>query len=69
MLLVSFDSLFLQDANNFANMLTGAAYRAIELLLGRISSLSQEGDFTTQSGNYTGTSPIYKRTGEIGGYL
>ncbi|KAK4938690.1 hypothetical protein LTR28_009545, partial [Elasticomyces elasticus] len=39
----------------------GAAYRSIELLLGRISSLSQEGDFTTQTGNFTGTSPIYRR--------
>lgn len=38
----------------------GAGYRSIELLLGRISSLSQEGDFTTQSGNYTGKGIIYK---------
>lgn len=38
----------------------GAAYRTIELLLGRISSLGQAGDFTTQTGNYTGTSPIYR---------
>ena len=32
----------------------GAAYRVVELLLGRISSLGQTGDFTTQTGNYTG---------------
>lgn len=50
-------------------MSLGAAYRAIELLLGRISSLSQEGDFTTQSGNFTGSTPLYKRTGGIGGLL
>jgi carboxypeptidase D len=39
----------------------GAAYRAVELLLGRISSLSDVGDFTTESGDYTGTSPIFKQ--------
>ncbi|KAI9727808.1 MAG: hypothetical protein M1834_007955 [Cirrosporium novae-zelandiae] len=31
-----------------------AAYRMMEFMLGRIGSLSQEGDFTTQTGNYTG---------------
>ncbi len=41
----------------------GAAYRIVELLLGRISSLSQTGDFTTQTGNYTGTTPLLKREG------
>jgi carboxypeptidase D len=35
----------------------GAAYRQLEFLLGRIPSLTTMGDFTTQSGNYTGTSP------------
>lgn len=35
----------------------GAAYRQLEFLLGRISSLTQDGDFTTQSGNFTGTTP------------
>ncbi|PNS14611.1 Carboxypeptidase Y [Sphaceloma murrayae] len=40
----------------------GAAYRTIELLLGRIGSLSDVGDFTTQTGNYTGTSTIYRRS-------
>lgn len=39
----------------------GAAYRMLELLLGRIDSLSQEGDFTTQTGNFTGTTPLYRR--------
>jgi carboxypeptidase D len=38
----------------------GAGYRALELLLGRIDSLGDISDFTTQSGNYTGTSTIYK---------
>jgi hypothetical protein len=32
----------------------GAAYRILEFQLGRIESLEQEGDFTTQTGNYTG---------------
>ncbi|MCJ1477188.1 hypothetical protein MMC13_005859 [Lambiella insularis] len=31
----------------------GAAYRMLEFLLGRIESLSQTGDFTTQTGNFT----------------
>lgn len=35
----------------------GAAYRQLEFLLGRISSLTQQGDFSTQFGNYTGTTP------------
>ncbi|KAI4183365.1 MAG: hypothetical protein L6R41_005438 [Letrouitia leprolyta] len=39
----------------------GAAYRVIELLLGRIGSLGEVGDFTTQTGNFTGTSTIYRR--------
>ncbi|KAI4175277.1 MAG: hypothetical protein LQ343_001813 [Gyalolechia ehrenbergii] len=38
----------------------GAAYRIIELLLGRISSLGEAGDFTTQTGNFTGSSTIYR---------
>ena len=37
----------------------GAAYRSIELLLGRISSFGEGGDFTTQTGNFTGTGTIY----------
>ncbi len=36
----------------------GAAYRQLEFLLGRIKSLTQVGDFTTQHGNYTGTTPL-----------
>jgi len=35
----------------------GAAYRALELLLGRVDSLSDVSDFTTQQGNFTGTTP------------
>ncbi|KAL8678973.1 MAG: hypothetical protein Q9186_004694 [Xanthomendoza sp. 1 TL-2023] len=38
----------------------GAAYRVVELLLGRIKSFGDAGDFTTQTGNFTGTTPIYK---------
>ena len=34
----------------------GAAYRQLEFLLGRIGSLMEMGDFTTQHGNYTGHS-------------
>ena len=41
----------------------GAAYRMLEFLLGRIGSLTQVGDFTTQSGNYTGTTaPLRRRS-------
>ena len=39
----------------------GAAYRMLEFLLGRIESLTQVGDFTTQNGNYTGTTPPDRR--------
>ena len=31
----------------------GAAYRQLEFLLGRIESLEQRGDYTTQTGNFT----------------
>ncbi|KAH0286745.1 serine carboxypeptidase [Aureobasidium namibiae CBS 147.97] len=37
----------------------GAAYRSIELLLGRIDSLAYQGDFSTQTGNFTGNGTIY----------
>ncbi|MCJ1320570.1 hypothetical protein MMC15_005910 [Xylographa vitiligo] len=44
----------------------GAAYRMLEFLLGRIESLTQVGDFTTQSGNYTGTTaPERRRSNEF----
>lgn len=33
----------------------GAGYRHLEFLLGRISSLTEVSDFTTQRGNFTGT--------------
>ncbi|KAL9101253.1 MAG: hypothetical protein Q9163_003467 [Psora crenata] len=39
----------------------GAGYRIVEAMLGRIRSLDQNGDFTTQTGNFTGTTPIYKQ--------
>lgn len=39
----------------------GAAYRQLEFLLGRIPSLEYVSDFTTQTGNFTGTSPPSKR--------
>lgn len=39
----------------------GAGYRMLEALLGRIPNLGTVGDFTTQTGNYTGTSPLYRR--------
>lgn len=35
----------------------GASYRQLEFLLGRIANLSVESDFTTQHGNYSGTTP------------
>lgn len=38
----------------------GASYRQLEFLLGRISNLTQQGDFTTQTGNYTGTGRFFK---------
>jgi carboxypeptidase D len=39
----------------------GVAYRMLEILLGRIDNFSSKQSFTTQSGNYTGNSTIYKR--------
>lgn len=38
----------------------GVAYRMLEILLGRIDDFSNTASFTTQHGNYTGSSPIYK---------
>jgi carboxypeptidase D len=38
----------------------GASYRQLEFLLGRIKSLTQQdAHFTTQTGNYTGSSPLF----------
>jgi len=37
----------------------GAAFRQLEFLLGRIPSLTTVGDFTDQTGNFTGTGPFY----------
>ncbi|KAK3050759.1 hypothetical protein LTR09_008125 [Extremus antarcticus] len=36
----------------------GAGYRHLEFLLGRISSLGEVGDFTTQQGDFTGKSSV-----------
>lgn len=41
----------------------GVAYRMLEILLGRIDNFSSMKPFTTQSGNFTGTTPLYKRDG------
>lgn len=49
------------DQTELPEYTAGAAYRVIELLLGRIGSLGEVGDFTTQTGNFTGTSTIYRR--------
>lgn len=38
----------------------GAGYRMLEALLGRVKDLSAVSDFTTQTGDFTGTSPVYK---------
>lgn len=42
----------------------GAGYRMLEKLLGRITDLGEVGDFTTQTGNFTGNGTIYRRTPE-----
>ena len=42
----------------------GAAYRVVEVMLGRVKDLSVVSDFTTQTGDFTGTSPIYKSQDE-----
>ena len=42
----------------------GAGYRMLEAMLGRIKDLSEVSDFTTQTGDFTGTSTIYKREEE-----
>jgi carboxypeptidase D len=39
----------------------GAAFRHLEFLLGRIPNLGTVGSFTTQPGNFTGTTPLLKR--------
>ncbi|KAF1943884.1 alpha/beta-hydrolase [Clathrospora elynae] len=46
----------------------GVAFRMLEILLGRIDDFSSTASFTTQSGNFTGNSTIYKR-GETGSML
>lgn len=45
----------------------GSGYRMLEKLLGRIESLAEVSDFTTQQGEFTGNSTIYRRNaGAIG---
>jgi carboxypeptidase D len=39
----------------------GVAYRMLEILLGKVEDFSSTESFTTQNGNYTGNSTIYKR--------
>lgn len=39
----------------------GAGYRMLERLIGRIPDLATVSDFTTQTGNFTGTGIIYKK--------
>jgi carboxypeptidase D len=39
----------------------GAAYRMMEILLGRVANFSVVSDFTTQTGNFTGDGYIYRR--------
>jgi carboxypeptidase D len=39
----------------------GVAYRMLEILLGRIEDFSSMAPFTTQSGNFTGNTTLYKR--------
>ncbi|KAL5120845.1 hypothetical protein ACEQ8H_001326 [Pleosporales sp. CAS-2024a] len=41
----------------------GLAYRMLEILLGRVNDFSSLQPFTTQSGNFTGTTPLYRRDG------
>jgi len=38
----------------------GAGYRMLEVMLGRVKDLGTTGDFSTQTGVFTGTSTIYK---------
>ena len=46
-----------QAGHEIPQYVPGAAYRQLEFLLGRIDNLTVQGDFTTQTGNYTGTTP------------
>lgn len=43
----------------------GAAYRQLEFLLGRIDSLTMIGDFATQKGKYTGSTPPSPYYGDV----
>lgn len=43
----------------------GVAYRMMEILLGRIDNFSSKLPFTTQSGNFSGNSTLYRRSMEM----
>lgn len=43
----------------------GAGYRVLEKLLGRIPDLGTTGDFTTQTGNFTGVSGVQTGGGQV----
>ena len=43
----------------------GAAYRVVEAMLGRVKDIGVVGDFTTQTGTFTGTGTIYKHKPKI----
>jgi carboxypeptidase D len=43
----------------------GVAYRMLEILLGRIDNFSSKLPFTTQSGNFSGNSTLYRRSMEM----
>lgn len=47
----------------------GAAYRQLEFLLGRIDNLGVQGDYTTQTGNFTGVSAPLRKRGLNGGFI
>lgn len=57
----------LTPATELPGYAPGAAYRVVETMLGRNPDLGTVSDFTTQTGNYTGTSPIYKRSERFAG--
>lgn len=47
--------------HGLAGYTPGVAYRMLEILLGRIDNFSSMEDFTTQTGDFTGNSTLYKR--------
>ena len=49
-----------QAGHSLPQYAPGAAYRMMEQLLGRIGSLDDVSDFTTQTGNFTGITPLLR---------